>query len=141
MKSFPPKMGEKCKIISELKKLCAWCCLILIFLGVMQNYPRKNISKIQDKVFEYFGEKLISLFSLDGLETEKSTFFWNTQKPYSGFLVCLSLGNSATLPKKLGSGNTRHMDFWVYDSISPAVQAHTLKIGNITGHSMFFNIW
>ena len=67
LKSFPPKMGEKCKIISELKKLCAWCCLILIFLGVMQNYPRKNISKIQDKVFEYFGEKLISLFLPVGL--------------------------------------------------------------------------
>ena len=66
----------------------------------------------------------------DGQETEKSNFLRKDKKGYPGFLIYFSLGNSTSLTVKLGLGNIGHMDFWSYDRLSGAVQAHTLKLYN-----------
>ena len=69
------------------------------------------------------------------MKTQKLTFLRNIKIRGSGFLICFSLGNSTLLTKKLGLGNIGHMDFWVYDSISGAVQAPTLNSNGIFCHT------
>ena len=110
-KMFTPKMADKLKIMSMPKNPCARCCPMLIFWWVKQNYPRKNILKIEDWLFCFFREKRIFLFFTRQAKTEKSIFLRKNKKANPGFLICFSLGNSASLIKKLGSGNIGHMDF------------------------------
>ena len=110
-KMFTPKMADKLKIMSMPKNPYARCCPMLIFWWVKQNYPRKNMLKIQDNLFCLFGEKYIFMFLARRVKTEKSTFLQKDKKGYSGFSICFSLGNSASLTKKLTLGNFGHMDF------------------------------
>ena len=65
--------------------------------------------------------------------TEKSVFLQKNKKANPGFLICFSLGNSASLTKKLTLGNFGHMDFLASEWLSGAVQAHTQnkKIGKM----------
>ena len=110
-KMFTSKMADKLKIMLMPKNPCARCCLILIFSWVKQNYPRKNILKIQDNLFCLLGEKYIFMFLARPVKTEKSTFLQKDKKGYFGFSICFFLGNSASLTKKLASGNFGHIDF------------------------------
>ena len=60
-KNFPPQNGQKLKITSGAEKLCAPTRPFLIFWPVHPNYPPKDILKIRDNGFEYFGEILFSV--------------------------------------------------------------------------------